>query len=120
MEAKSLRPNRPRRGAVTPRSLNDAERAITDGDRSIGEISDMVKLEDAGAIYKELPDIDVQVAAIPVPTMDSACRDLFGMPVAPLMLCIVSLGSVLGMMLGLALEGSPVHQALSTFFRSVF
>ncbi|HGN3112523.1 TPA: hypothetical protein ACKRQV_000220 [Pseudomonas aeruginosa] len=109
--AKAKQP-RSRSRLATSRSLSNAEKAIAEGDRTIGEISEMVVMEGARSerLDAPLPDIDLVSVKPPDGGVSDLSRAMFGMPVAPLMFCILSIGSVAGVFLGFALDGSSFQR----------
>ena len=84
--------------------------AITDGEKTIVEISEMVQLkpEKESRIESPLPDIPLLTVRADVP-IDDVCRSMFGMSVAPLLFCIASIGTVAGVFIGLTLNGSKLQ-----------
>lgn len=103
---------RSRNRLATSSSLSNAEKAIADGDRTIGEISEMVVMEGVRSerLDAPLPDIAPVPVQTPLIGVDDLSRALFGMSVTPLMFCILSIGSVAGVFLGFALDGSSLQR----------
>ncbi|HGM8086415.1 TPA: hypothetical protein ACKP9S_002772 [Pseudomonas aeruginosa] len=103
---------RSRSRLATSSSLSNAEKAIADGDRTIGEISEMVVMEGARSerLDAPLPDIAPAPVITPVFGVGDLSRAMFGMSVTPLMFCILSIGSVAGVFLGFALDGTSLQR----------
>ncbi len=97
----------------TSRSLSNAEKAIAGGERTIGEISEMVQLSPQveSRFDSPLPDIDLVTPPPPAP-MGEVCRATFGMSVAPLLFCMSSLGAVAGVFIGISLDGSAFQKVV--------
>jgi len=116
------RPLRKRRHLATRSSLDNAEMAIVDGRRTIGEISAMVEMEGVkgGPFDDPFPDDVIEVAQPAPLTIGAECRAMFGMSLGPLMACIVCLGSVVGMILGFMLDGTPLQQSVTAIIDSLF
>lgn len=118
----AIRPLRRRRPLATSRSLDSAELAIADGKQTIGEISAMVEMEKGGRnpFDDPFPDFDIDDVQ-PVPrTLGAEAQEMFGMSLWPLMLCIVCMGSVAGIVLGFALDGTPLQQGILSLVDSIY
>lgn len=127
------RQRRPSRASVNSKSVDTAHRAIVEGQKTIGEISSMVTLEQpsemaappfpnaerwrtqfaGGASYMDdLPDI-VPLAAQQLSVWNER---LFGFAFKKFLMASSLAGAIAGVPIGYALHGSAIHIALVGVF----
>lgn len=113
---------RNRHKIATPRSLANAEMAITDGRRTIGEIAEMVEMDvgKGGSFGDPLRDDFPGVVQSAPLTVSAVCQAMFGMSLGPLMFCVSCLGSVAGVVLGFVSNRTPLQQSITAVIGALF
>lgn len=123
---------RPLRASVNSRSVDDAHRAIVEGQKTIGEISSLVTLDDlpaldtkapapmanpdrwrerigtGAALIDDLPDI-APLQFLPVSVWN---QQLFGFAFKKCLMASSVIGAIAGVPIGYALHGTSVHLAM--------
>jgi len=92
-------------------SVSSAERAILDGDKTIGEISGMVSFD--------VPDLEKGFAPLVVAPKDAAPKAapffnqmLWGLQLRLLLLFVMCIGAAAGICIGYAMYGTPAYAAI--------
>lgn len=104
---------RPRTRPIDRATVDNAHRAISEGNKSLGEISAMVKVEgsgsrfDSGDLERDLPDIHIPDKALPL-----SRQVIFGVHFSSALLVSCSAGLLAGVPLGIALKGTALHAAI--------
>lgn len=127
------RQRRPSRASVNSKSVDTAHRAIVEGQKTIGEISSMVTLEQpADTIAPPFPNPDrwrsqfgggaslvddlSDIAPIAAQQLTMWNERLFGFSFKKFLMAASLAGAVAGVPIGYALHGSAVHLAMVGLF----
>lgn len=104
-----------RNRAIDRSTVDNAHRAIAEGNKSLGEISAMVKDVSGGGRFSGL-DLDADLPQIDLPARRIPIRQqmIFGVRFSSAMSLSCVLGFVAGVPIGFALNGSAIQASIVT------